>query len=65
MTTVPRKRRAKAAPAPEDDPRPLPPEPPQPDDCCHSGCAHCVLDLYEEALDQYRARLAEWQARHP
>jgi hypothetical protein len=35
------------------------------DDCCHSGCNHCVFDLYDEALERYRTALAEWQARHP
>lgn len=30
------------------------PEPPDAADCCGSGCARCVYDVYEEAL-------AEWQ----
>jgi hypothetical protein len=47
-----------------DDPRPTPPERPLPDDCCQSGCNPCVFDLYEEALERYEARLAEWNARH-
>lgn len=45
------------------DPKPEPPVPPEPGDCCHSGCAYCVEDLYQEALDKYRADLAAWQAR--
>ena len=47
------------------DPRPQPPEPPLPSDCCDSGCDPCVYDLYHEALQLYRERLALWQQRHP
>lgn len=47
------------------DPRPVPPEKPLPTDCCGSGCAVCVLDAYQEELDDYEARLAAWLARHP
>lgn len=47
------------------DPRPLPPEKPLPGDCCDSGCAVCVNDAYQDELDDYRARLAAWQARNP
>lgn len=47
----------------QDDPKPQPPAAPGPDDCCHSGCAWCVLDLYYEDLERYRAALAAWQAR--
>jgi hypothetical protein len=53
-----------AAAVPEPDPRPEPPVPPEPGDCCHSGCAYCVDDIYQDALDQYRADLQAWQARH-
>lgn len=48
-----------------DDPPPTPPEPPLPSDCCESGCPLCVHDLYAEALEEYRQRLAAWNARHP
>ena len=51
--------------APATDPRPLPPESPLPSDCCESGCAVCVFDLYADELAAYRAALAEWMARHP
>ncbi|GJE86603.1 oxidoreductase-like domain-containing protein [Phanerochaete sordida] len=30
------------------------PKPPGPDECCMSGCAICVQDLYIEALDEYK-----------
>jgi hypothetical protein len=50
---------------PADDPRPLPPERPGDDECCRSGCDPCIFDLYQEELEQYRARLKEWEARHP
>jgi hypothetical protein len=34
------------------------------EDCCHSGCSPCVFDLYDEALERYKAALAAWEARH-
>lgn len=49
---------------PPADPRPVPPAPPDPEDCCRSGCAVCVFDLYNEALERYEAALAAWRARH-
>ena len=49
---------------PADDPMPAEPPRPGPDDCCHSGCAWCVQDMYEDAMDRYRAELAAWKARH-
>jgi len=51
--------------APAADPRPVPPAPPDPEDCCRSGCAVCVFDLYNEALERYEAALAAWLARYP
>jgi hypothetical protein len=50
---------------PPDDPRPEPPVPPAPGDCCHSGCAWCVHDIYQDALERYQAALAAWLQRHP
>ena len=48
-----------------DDPAPV--RPPEPDaaDCCGEGCARCVFDVHEEALERHEAELAAWQARHP
>ena len=61
MTDAP----SQAGAAPADDPMPLEPERPGPGDCCHSGCAFCVQDLYDDAMDRYRAELAAWKLRHP
>lgn len=33
---------------------PPPPERPLPGDCCGSGCARCVWDVYHEELQAYR-----------
>ena len=49
----------------DPDPRPIPPEPPLPSDCCESGCAVCVFDLYTEEQQAYREALAAWKLRHP
>jgi hypothetical protein len=55
---------SKTAP-PDDaaDPKPQPPAEPGPHDCCHSGCAWCVYDLYYEDLERYRSALAAWESR--
>lgn len=41
------------------------PEEPGPNECCGSGCPLCVLDLYSDELQRYRAALAAWKQRHP
>jgi len=46
-----------------DDPEPVAPQAPDPRDCCHSGCTWCVDDMYQEALEQYRAAHQAWTAR--
>ena len=48
---------------PDDDPPPVPPVRPGNDECCHSACDPCIFDLYEDALDRYRADLRAWQER--
>lgn len=48
---------------PLDDPPPAPPIRPDRDDCCNSGCSPCIFDLYEEALEHYRAELEAWETR--
>lgn len=52
-------------PGPASDPRPQPPQEPGPSECCGSGCPLCVLDLYSDELQAYRAALAAWKLRHP
>lgn len=47
----------------QTDPPPIPPEKPLPTDCCDGGCAVCVWDAYDDALRDYQAKFAEWQAR--
>ena len=49
----------------DPDPRPQPPERPLPSDCCDSGCAVCVHDLYVEEVIAHRRALAAWMLRHP
>jgi len=47
------------------DPRPTRPPAPHASECCGEGCAHCVLDIYDAALERYEAEFAAWLARHP
>jgi hypothetical protein len=54
--------------SPVDDPAdPAPRHPSEPDaaDCCGEGCARCVYDIHEEALERYRRAQDAWRARHP
>ena len=48
----------------DNDPRPTPPVRPDNDDCCKSSCDPCIFDVYDDALDRYRAALQAWEARH-
>jgi hypothetical protein len=41
--------------------RPVPPIQPDLDDCCNSGCNPCIFDLYQDALERYRADLKAWE----
>ncbi|KAI9004842.1 oxidoreductase-like protein [Phycomyces nitens] len=34
----------------------LPKKPESPDNCCMSGCAHCVWDMYQEDIEDYQAK---------
>ncbi|KAG9094447.1 hypothetical protein FRC06_010800 [Ceratobasidium sp. 370] len=38
---------------------PQKPRPPESDECCMSGCAVCVYDLYLSALDDYKQSLLD------
>jgi hypothetical protein len=45
-----------AKPADEDSAIPPPPQEPGPEECCMSGCAVCVRDLWAEALAQWKEK---------
>ena len=51
-------------PSTEDDPMPVPPTRPELEECCGTGCDPCIFDIYEAALERYRAALAAWEERH-
>ncbi|KAJ9249414.1 hypothetical protein DTO021C3_7827 [Paecilomyces variotii] len=42
---------------------PIPPRPLEPDNCCMSGCAHCVWDDFRDDMEQWAARVEEAYAR--
>lgn len=46
------------------DPEPVPPREPEAIECCGSGCAPCVYDVYWEKVAVYEAELEAWQARN-
>jgi Oxidoreductase-like protein, N-terminal len=41
----------------------LPPRPAEPDNCCMSGCVHCVWDDYRDEVEGWAVRLQEAQAK--
>ena len=42
---------------------PIPPRPAEPDNCCMSGCIHCVWDDYRDEVEGWAIRLREAQAK--
>ncbi|KIW64140.1 hypothetical protein PV04_09095 [Phialophora macrospora] len=44
---------------------PVPPRPAEPDNCCMSGCVHCVWDDYRDDVEAWASRVAEAQAKSP
>jgi hypothetical protein len=42
---------------------PVPPRPAEPDNCCMSGCVHCVWDDYRDDVESWAKRLHDAQAR--
>ncbi|KAL3487756.1 oxidoreductase-like protein [Aspergillus germanicus] len=44
---------------------PIPPRPEEPDNCCMSGCVHCVWDDYRDEMEEWAALLAEAKAKGP
>ena len=41
---------------------PIPPRPTEPDNCCMSGCMHCVWDDYRDDIEMWATRVTEAQA---
>ncbi|KAL3460547.1 oxidoreductase-like protein [Aspergillus heterothallicus] len=44
---------------------PIPPRPEEPDNCCMSGCVHCVWDDYRDEMEEWAALLAQAKAKGP
>jgi hypothetical protein len=42
---------------------PIPPRPAEPDNCCMSGCVHCVWDDYRDEVENWAVRLRQAQAK--
>ncbi|KAL4902852.1 hypothetical protein BDW74DRAFT_157738 [Aspergillus multicolor] len=42
---------------------PIPPRPEEPDNCCMSGCVHCVWDDYRDEMEEWAALLAQAKAQ--
>lgn len=42
---------------------PVPPRPAEPDNCCMSGCVHCVWDDYRDDVEGWAGRVHEAQAK--
>lgn len=42
---------------------PIPPRPDEPDNCCMSGCVHCVWDDYRDEVEDWAVRVREAKMR--
>ena len=42
---------------------PIPPRPAEPDNCCMSGCAHCVWDDYRDDVENWAVRVHKAQVK--
>lgn len=42
---------------------PIPPRPEEPDNCCMSGCVHCVWDDFRDEVEEWAARIAKAKAK--
>lgn len=42
---------------------PIPPRPEEPDNCCMSGCVHCVWDDFRDEVEDWAARIEKAKAK--
>ncbi|KAJ6084410.1 hypothetical protein N7486_011210 [Penicillium sp. IBT 16267x] len=42
---------------------PIPPRPEEPENCCMSGCVHCVWDDFRDEMEEWAARAAKAKAK--
>ncbi|KAL4877281.1 oxidoreductase-like protein [Aspergillus karnatakaensis] len=42
---------------------PIPPRPEEPDNCCMSGCVHCVWDDYRDEMEEWAEMLAQAKSK--
>ncbi|OQD68565.1 hypothetical protein PENDEC_c034G03780 [Penicillium decumbens] len=42
---------------------PIPPRPEEPDNCCMSGCVHCVWDDFRDEMEDWAARVLKAKAK--
>lgn len=42
---------------------PIPPRPEEPDNCCMSGCVHCVWDDFRDEMEDWAARVESAKAK--
>lgn len=42
---------------------PIPPRPDEPDNCCMSGCVHCVWDDFRDEMEEWAELLAQAKAK--